>query len=178
MRIFAGEKKGHGIVVPNMEFRPTQGKVREALFNIIDPAGMSVLDLYTGSGAIGLEALSHGAASVTFVDIDRRAVSAVSESLMKLGYDGRGRVVRSNAVRFIASPSGPYDLIYADPPYDTDDLAEILKRVRENGLLTDSGVFVLEMSRHAEHSADALEEKAYDVRRYGKAVLAFFRKAP
>ncbi|MEK6793895.1 MAG: 16S rRNA (guanine(966)-N(2))-methyltransferase RsmD [Spirochaetota bacterium] len=175
MRIFAGEKKGHSIVVPKMEFRPTQGKVREALFNIVDVDGMRMLDIYTGSGAIGLEALSHGAAQVTFVDIDKRAVIAISESLVKLGYTDRGHVIRNNSLRFLASPSGPYDIIYADPPYDTEDLPEILSRVRGNGLLTDDGILVIEMNRRA---ASVIESEAYDLRRYGKALLAFFRKAP
>ena len=97
--------------------RPTADKVREALFSILGPVeGLRVLDLFAGSGALGIEALSRGAAAATFVDSSPKAVSAVRRNLEEMGAEGE--VVRRDVLRWLASAGGPYDLVFADPPYD------------------------------------------------------------
>ncbi len=109
------------------ETRPTADRVRQATFNALESRGAvlgaTVLDLFAGSGALGIEALSRGAAHVTFVDADRRAVDAVVANLAGTGIDDdptRAEVVRAEAADYLATHSGPWDLVLLDPPYATD----------------------------------------------------------
>src|SRR6266536_5635639 len=121
MRIIAGSRKGARIFAPKgRETRPTGDRVREAAFNLIGPGGAedaAVLDLFAGSGAMGLEALSRGAASATFVESDREACRTISRNLEKLGLTG-ARVVQQDVVRFLSTAQRRYHLVLIDPPYD------------------------------------------------------------
>ncbi len=119
MRIIAGSRKGHRIAAPRGDnTRPTGDRVREALFNMLGPLdGASVADLFAGSGALGIEALSRGAAVATFVESDPPAVAAIRENLAVLGADGQVR--HQDALAFLASAEGRFDLVLADPPYDS-----------------------------------------------------------
>src|ERR687888_2389272 len=112
MRIIAGSRKGARIFAPKgVETRPTGDRVREAAFNLIGPVeDAAVLDLFAGSGAMGLEALSRGAASATFVESDREACRTISRNLEKLGLTG-ARVVQQTAERFLATTDRTYDLV-------------------------------------------------------------------
>jgi 16S rRNA (guanine966-N2)-methyltransferase len=121
LRIIAGSRKGARIFAPKgLEVRPTGDRVREAVFNLIGPVdGADVLDLFAGSGAMGLEALSRGAASAVFVDSDRAAAETILRNLDKLGLEG-ARVYREDAGRRLASDAAAgrrYDLVLVDPPY-------------------------------------------------------------
>jgi 16S rRNA (guanine966-N2)-methyltransferase len=121
MRIIAGSRKGARIFAPRgRDTRPTGERVREAVFNLIGPVeGLHVLDLYAGSGAMGLEALSRGAASATFVEGDRAAAETIVRNLDKLGLAG-ATVLREDAVRRLAADATSgrrYDLVLIDPPY-------------------------------------------------------------
>ena len=119
MRVVAGELGGRRLhAPPGARTRPTADRVREALFSMLgDVSGARVLDLYAGSGALGIEALSRGAASAVFVERDSRAAAAVERNLASLGVEGR--VVRQDALRFLARGEGPFDLVLCDPPYDS-----------------------------------------------------------
>jgi 16S rRNA (guanine966-N2)-methyltransferase len=119
LRIVAGEHRGRRIGVPaGSSIRPTADRVREALFSILgDVGGLRVLDLFAGSGALGIEALSRGAATAVFVDEDRAAAEAVRQNLAALGLEGA--VTRRDALGFLAASSGQYDLVFCDPPYDS-----------------------------------------------------------
>ena len=137
MRIIAGSRKGHTIFAPRgRDTRPTSDRVRENVFNIVAPwvEGARVLDLYAGSGAMGLEALSRGAAGVVFVEADRDAVRAIERNLDKLRLTG-ATVVRTEAMTGLAQEATAgrkYDLVLVDPPYamtDFDTLARYLPRV-------------------------------------------------
>jgi len=121
LRIIAGSRKGARIVAPSgLEVRPTGDRVREAVFNLIGPVdGADVLDLFAGTGALGLEALSRGAASAVFVDSDRVAAETIVRNVEKLGLEG-ARVYREDAARRLASDAASgrrYDLVLVDPPY-------------------------------------------------------------
>ena len=118
----AGAFKGRRLQAPaGGRTRPTADKVREALFSILgDVEGLSVLDLYAGSGALGIEALSRGAGSAVFVDSSARAVDAVRRNLSELGADGEVR--RADALRWLGRAQGTYDLVFVDPPYDSAPL--------------------------------------------------------
>jgi 16S rRNA (guanine966-N2)-methyltransferase len=119
LRVVAGAFKGRPLRAPRgARTRPTADRVREALFSILgDVAGARVLDLYAGSGALGIEALSRGAESATFVDKDPRALAAIRRNLEAVGAEGE--VKRRDALGFLAAAGGRYDLVLIDPPYDS-----------------------------------------------------------
>jgi 16S rRNA (guanine966-N2)-methyltransferase len=119
VRVVAGEFRGRRLAAPRgVRTRPTADRVREALFSMLgDVSGARVLDLYAGSGALGIEALSRGAGSAVFVDRDPRAVAAIERNLESLGLEQE--VLRQDAVRFLARAKGTFDLVFCDPPYDS-----------------------------------------------------------
>jgi 16S rRNA (guanine966-N2)-methyltransferase len=144
VRIVGGSHKGARIYAPKgRDTRPTSDRVREAIFAILGSVeGARVLDLFAGSGALGLEALSRGAASAVFVESDPVAVKAIERNLEKLGLEGR--IVRSDVVRDVARTDERYDVVFVDPPYEMVEslrmpLAEHLPRV-----LAEGGVVVFE----------------------------------
>ena len=119
MRVVAGEFRGRRLAAPRgIRTRPTADRVREALFSILgEVSGARVLDLYAGSGALGIEALSRGAESAVFVERDPRAVAAIERNLESLGL--KQTVLKQDAVRFMARGEGTFDLVFCDPPYDS-----------------------------------------------------------
>ncbi len=150
MRIIAGSRKGHTIQAPRgLDTRPTSDRVRENVFNILGPVdGATVLDLYAGSGAMGLEALSRGAAQAVFVDDDRDAVRAIERNLDKLRL--RGTVLCQDAVAVLASERRKYDLVLVDPPYAMyTELQPQLARYLP-AVLAGDGVLVLETDARVE----------------------------
>jgi 16S rRNA (guanine966-N2)-methyltransferase len=123
MRIIAGANKGRGLKAPKWDgLRPTSDKLRETLFNILSPHVMDarVLDVFAGTGAIALEALSRGAAAATCVEQDRRAAQLIEENRALCGEGNRCKIVRDSVERALARPvpGGPFDIIVLDPPYD------------------------------------------------------------
>ena len=175
MRIIAGSRKGHRIAAPKgLDTRPTGDRVREAAFNLIGPVdGASVLDLYAGSGAMGLEALSRGAESATFVESDRSAADAIKQNLDKLRLTG-ARIVREDAVRTLAaegSSGRKYDLVLVDPPYHLyPDLQPILARYLPR-VLAEHGLVVVETASRVEPD---LPLELRTSRAYGSARLTLF----
>jgi 16S rRNA (guanine966-N2)-methyltransferase len=119
VRIVAGEFRGRRLTAPRgVRTRPTADRVREALFSMLgDVTGAHVLDLYAGSGALGIEALSRGAESAVFVERDPRAVAAIERNLESLGL--QEEVLRQDVGRFLRRGSGTFDLVFCDPPYDS-----------------------------------------------------------
>jgi len=175
VRIVAGNRKGARIFAPKgRATRPTSDRVREALFSTIGPVeGAHVLDLFAGSGALGLEALSRGAAGAVFVDKDREAVRTIERNLDKLGLAG-ATVVRSDAIRFLAAEERRYDVVFVDPPYEMVEslrmpFAEHLPRVLAGG-----GLVVLET---ASGCVFDLPLPARDSRRYGSTLITIFEAA-
>ena len=120
MRVVAGEFRGRRLQAPRgRSTRPTADRVREALFSMLgDVSGARVLDLYAGSGALGIEALSRGAASAVFVERDAAAVAAIRRNLEAVGA-GAADVRRQDVLRFLAAAKDRFDLVFADPPYDS-----------------------------------------------------------
>jgi 16S rRNA (guanine966-N2)-methyltransferase len=172
VRIIAGTHRGQRIGAPKgRETRPTSDRVRESAFNLIGPVdGAEVLDLFAGSGAMGLEALSRGAARAVFVEKDRDACRVIGENLDKLGL--RATVLPMDAVRAVEQERRAFDLVLCDPPYDYDGskLAPHLA-----GLLTDDGVLVWESSsREPPPAAPGLSERT--TRKYGSARLTLLER--
>ena len=175
MRIVAGEHRGARIFAPKgRDTRPTSDRTREAAFNLIGPVdGATVLDLFAGSGAMGLEALSRGAASATFVENDREALRAIDRNLDKLRVTG-ARVVPRDALQALATERNTYDLILCDPPYgyaDHDRLAPYLVKA-----LAPEGLLVSETGAREEPEIQGLRVRTS--RTYGSARLTLFQHEP
>jgi len=171
VRIIAGTRKGHIIQAPpGRGTRPTSDRVRENVFNILGPVDDAVvLDLYAGSGAMGLEALSRGAAQAVFVERDPDALRAIERNLDKLRL--RGTVLRQDAVAVLAGENRKYDLVFVDPPYDLyPDLEPKLARYLPP-VLSDNAVVVVETDARVEPSLP-LEQRTS--RKYGSARVTVY----
>lgn len=186
-RIVAGAARGRRLVVPAGDAtRPTSDRAREGLFSSLAAtlgafAGIRVLDLYAGSGALGLEALSRGVAHVTFVESGQPALKAIRANLGTVGVAG-GVVVADRVERFLAGPVpvSPFDVVLADPPYavSESDLQAVLALLAQRGWLVAGGLVVVERSSRggALSWPDGIE--ADRERRYGEATLWYGRRAP
>jgi 16S rRNA (guanine966-N2)-methyltransferase len=171
VRIVGGSRKGARIFAPKgASTRPTSDRVREAVFAILGPVeGARVLDLFAGSGALGLEALSRGAATATFVETEPAARKIIERNLEKLGLEGE--IVRTDAARFVARTDERYDVIFVDPPYEMVEslrmpLAEHLPRV-----LAEGGCVVFETAAAVEPD---LPLRVRSTRRHGSTQLTVF----
>lgn len=192
MRISGGALRGRRIWAPHGQTtRPTTDMVRQALFNIMGPPepDAQVLDLYAGSGALGLEALSRGAGSVVFVEQDPRACQSLRRNLSELGLDARARVLLKPVDRALsllaAEGAGPFRLIFADPPYGKGLGVALLTLLGQEGgsaqaLLDPSAVVVLE---HAQDRGGSDRPGArygglwqFDQRTYGQTGLSFYAR--
>ena len=163
LRIVAGQYGGRWIQAPTgSKTRPTSEMVRESLFNIIrnEIPGKTFLDLFSGSGAIGTEALSRGAKMVVFAEWDRDCCALIRKNLMALGVEKeRWQVVKVNIMRQLRQSAekksnaqwmpekNAYDIVFADPPYDLDGLCDLPKLISAGAFLTENGIFILEHNR-------------------------------
>jgi len=183
MRVTGGENAGRTLKVPKSgAIRPTQDRVREALFSILMPelSGAAFLDLFAGTGAVGLEALSRGAASATFVEQHRAHLAVLKENLAALAPAGRpAQVVAADAYRFLETYAGPgFTLAFADPPYALGEergYAAVLETLRARNVVRAGGLFVAEMT--AVQKAE--ETPGWDLlrdRTYGKTRLCIWRR--
>lgn len=176
MRILQGKWQGRLIPFPQgAPTRPLTEKAREALFNILSHrsplAGASVIDLFAGSGSVGLEFLSRGARFVRFVEKDPQAVRHLQRLLAEWGAQGCSQVIYSDVRRYLEGPVEPADYIFAGPPFRYWEKRTILERVFERGWLTPQGVFILEhpvYERYDDHPAFWRQEK------YVASRLSFF----
>lgn len=180
MRVIAGEAKGHPIrSLKGGKLRPTSDRVRESLFDRLGKrvVGAAVLDLFAGSGSLGIEALSRGAARATFVENHHRAVEVIQENLGHTKLDPRGVVVESSVRRFLAKPpKEPFDIVFLDPPYDEGLPRVTLMMITMSGFLNPSGLVVLETaSRYLPLDAPAGLKVAGEFR-YGETTLVFLEE--
>ncbi len=183
MRIIAGKAGRMAIKVPGAVTRPSSDFLRQAIFSILGGRveRARVLDLYAGSGAIGLEALSRGAASCVFVDSQRQACTAISDNLARTRLDG-GRVVKADALGFLGRDSASYDLIFADPPYwkhhgDANHVGTLLLSGRLGPRLAPAAWFVAEVASRQQSPA-APGFTLSDRREYGGSALLFYLSDP
>jgi len=176
MRIIAGQFRGHGLISPDgHETRPSTGRTRESLFSLVDARmyleGAEVLDLFAGTGALGLEAISRGAALVTFVEEDPDVLDLARRNAEKLGVEDQCIFIPGDAVEYLRRYSGPkLDLIMADPPYKLEAMREMPDLALPH--LNDDGVLTLEHSTH-----DWFDEHPHLMtsRQYGRTVVSLFR---
>ncbi|MFP3941613.1 MAG: 16S rRNA (guanine(966)-N(2))-methyltransferase RsmD [Thermoanaerobaculia bacterium] len=181
VRVTGGAHKGHGLSVPPGA-RPTEGRVREALFSIWrEPLaeGARLLDLFAGSGAVGLEAAGRGALRVVCVEANRRAFSALQGNRDRLGealVELRRLELPGGLRELAASEAGAFDLVFADPPYRFAAYRELLERAAP--LLAEHGEMAVEHSARVPVPEEARGLIRVDQRRYGESALSFYRRAP
>jgi 16S rRNA (guanine966-N2)-methyltransferase len=186
MRITGGEFGGRNLKVPKSDaIRPTQDRVREALFNMIqfEVPGSDFLDLFAGSGAVGIEALSRGAKSATFVESNRRHMPVLLENLRLVSPAGGPQLnfstVLADVYRWIASYSGPgFSIAFADPPYALGEergYASVLATLAERGVVRPGGLFIAEMTAVQKAEETPGWELVRD-RTYGKTRLCLWRR--
>jgi 16S rRNA (guanine966-N2)-methyltransferase len=170
MRIVGGEWRGRTIKAPRGSLvRPTLDRVREAWMSIVQTSlpGASVLDLFAGSGALGIEALSRGASSAEFVDSDSRSLTVLRSNLEQLHAGSRATVTRADALQFVASlPTDAYDVVFADPPYATDACVQLAERWLKSPFSRVIGI---------EHARSVAMPAGGDTRRYGDSGVTFYR---
>lgn len=179
MRVVSGLVKGRRIFAPSgLALRPTPNKVRAALFNILSDhiVGASFLDLYAGTGAVGIEALSRGAEFVTFVEQDPRHLQYLEKNIAACGFSEKSRVARLAVDHFLNGRIQPFDLIFLDPPYSSGELEKILPRIWEGDMMADKAQLVVEHF-HKQVLPQATGKiqflKKY---RYGETILSFYGK--
>lgn len=159
--------------------RPTSDRAREALFNILSLKiyGARVLDLFAGSGALGIESLSRGAREAVFNDFSKDSIAIVKKNLtaLKIAVNGEeSKVMQSDYLACLEMARGQFDLIFIDPPYRFDYGEKALKKIVQKGLLSENGIAVYERDIPFDGEIEGLEK--YDERKYGKAYLTFFKR--
>lgn len=182
MRIIGGEFRSRIISMPKgVDIRPTQDKVREAIFNLLgDISGKEMLELFAGSGAFGIEALSRGAGHVTFVDNNFRCAATIRANIESLGIDmARYDIIRANALRALpalAKKNGRFDIIFLDPPYYQDLAKKCLINMDACDILSPIGLVLVEHFKKDIIQSDLKTLILREERRYGDVVISIYRR--
>ena len=179
MRVITGKARGINLKTPEgLQTRPTADRVKEALFSIIqfDIPGARVLDLFGGTGQLGIEALSRGAKSATFVDASNTACNLIRENLRRTRLQEEGRVICSDYLAFLGRCSEKFDIIFLDPPYAEVFLENALNRIVEIDILQSGGIIITERPLEKELSMDFAGYSRSKDYKYGKVLLTIYRK--
>lgn len=177
MRIITGKFKGRTIPVPKTGLlRPTSDRAKEALFSVIDARtyfdGTRVLDLFAGSGSLGLEAISRGAASCLFVDIEPNHTKHIEKLAHQFGIEDQIRTLTMEVEPFLQTNAGAFDFIFCDPPYDYYDMPGLVETVLSDEWLKEDGWFILEHDKT--HDFEPHEHCVFS-KAYGRTVVAIFK---
>lgn len=176
MRVITGTARGRKLIAPEgLETRPTSDMAKEALFSIIqfEVEGAMVLDLFAGSGQLGIEALSRGARGAVFIDTSREAQKAIMQNLEQTGLKSSARVAMMDAQSFLKSAKDTFDIALLDPPYNKGLIAEVLPLLSER--MAKSGIIICETQRDEQLPPSAGSFKLVKEYRYGKAKLTTYR---
>lgn len=186
MRVVAGTQKGRDIKNPQRwDCRPTSARVREALFSILSAhvAGARVLDLYAGTGAIGIESLSRGARHVVFVENQAKTAWLLRDNIERCGYTRQCVVLTRNVETFLTAPPAwheplAFDIVFADPPYQRTDLTKFLERLSLSGTLAPDGRAILEHETRRPVPTRVGSLTQTRQARYGDTTLTFYQRRP
>ncbi len=177
MRVITGEARGRKLVtLEGEDVRPTTDRVKEGMFNIIqfDVEGANVLDLFAGSGQLGIEALSRGAKHCTFIDSANRSIEVVKQNLKSVGFEKRASVFCGDSKMYIGLSKDKFDIAIIDPPYNKNIIDAVLPSVVEK--MTDYGVIICESALDEVLPQSAGEFSIHREYRYGKIKLTVYRK--
>ena len=179
MRVIAGRARGRGLKSPRDSTRPTTGLVRGAIFSILQPMvsnSRRVLDLYAGSGALGIEALSRGAGWVDFVEHDPRCCGVIKENLKRTGFTSQAKVYRCSVNKALSMLSGVYDIVLLDPPYSDPSLVDTLSNLFGSQLIGAGSTVVVQCSSHQTLPADIAHFHLIKSRYYGDTCLSIYQQ--
>lgn len=178
MRIISGTRRGRKLTeLTGNDIRPTTDRVRESIFNLIREyvAEAAVLDLFAGSGALSLEALSRGADRAVCIDIDKRSAAVVADNAERLGFSDRVCIKVCSAQDYLDTADGSFDIIFLDPPYNKGFISPVLADICRKGILSASGIIVLESDGTDEHGeADGLS--VIKQRKYGRTFVTIYQR--
>lgn len=180
MRVITGTARGRKLkTLEGLDTRPTTDMVKESVFNIIqfDVEGRRFLDLFAGTGQMGIEALSRGAKYATFVDQGKAAVTCIRENVKLTGFADSCEIMQTDAMAFITR-CGKYDVVFLDPPYKSNLLDKVLARIAEFDILTDGGIIVCESPVEKELPELPVPYKLKKNYRYGKIKISVFTREP
>ncbi len=178
MRVISGSARGRKLIAPpGLDTRPTTDRVKESIFNIISPylPAKSVLDLFSGSGALGVEALSRGSEHAVFVECDKAALDITRKNLELARVADRAEVIFGDSLAFLSRAVGQFDIIFLDPPYNTGLLTDAIRKIAENNLLSEGGIIVAE----SEYLGEEPSGTDFDIikrAKYGKTTVFVLRK--
>ena len=183
MRIIGGLARGTKLyTLDGLNTRPTLDRVRESLFNIIQNniRDSIVLDLFAGSGAIGLESISRGAKKAILCDKNKQAIGIINKNVKKLRVEGKVQILCIDYEKFLKNTQEKFDFIYIDPPYNTNFISNSIKIINDRNLLAEDGIIIAETDEE-ERIKDEIDKlkisiNIYDTRKYGRARLIFMRK--
>lgn len=185
MRIISGSARGRRLLSPkDSRVRPTADRVKGSLFNIMQVllasfAGFRVLDIFAGTGNLGLEALSRGAASAVFIDSHKESAALVEKNLKLLGFGDRGRVLEREALpalRSLEKRETPFNLVFVDPPYRQGLAEKVLEFLATSALIDARSLVVVELSSRELLPTEFGALREFDRRVYGDTAVAFFRR--
>mgnify|MGYP003334215769 CR=1 FL=1 len=180
MRIITGKLKGRRINIPKgFDVRPTTDRTKESIFNKIEVykyiEGSKVLDLFGGSGSLGFEAISRGAKSVTFVDINPKNIALIEKTASEFDVDAQVRTAVSDVQRFVGGMAVPFDFIFCDPPYNYEWMEEMIESILSENWLTEEGWFILEHDKYHNYKE---HPHCFFSKAYGRTTVSIFEKHP
>ncbi|MGM0395817.1 MAG: 16S rRNA (guanine(966)-N(2))-methyltransferase RsmD [Bacillota bacterium] len=182
MRVISGSRKGHKLIAPKgNSVRPTEDRVKESMFNIISPLKVDsvVVDLFAGSGGIGIEFLSRGSRKAYFIDKDPESIKTIKKNLVHTKLIDKAEIVRGDARAFIKQlkPGEPWiDYIFIDPPYaDVELFHKILSLVAEQRILSPDGIIIVEHDKSLQLKKRYSDIEIFDIRNYGSKEMTYYR---
>jgi|SRR5699024_157522 len=176
MRVITGKLKGRTIyTVPSSDTRPTSDKIKEAIFHVIGPYfdGGQGLDLYAGSGSLGIEVISRGIDSVTFIDRSNEALKTIRKNIRHLQLEKNSQVFRNYALRaldILAKQNRTFDIIFIDPPYESKEYTKVLKRIQQVGIINAGGYVYVEHPPNKDFIYDESFYTTFFTREYSKEI--------
>lgn len=178
MRVISGKVRGLKLDCPQgIETRPTLDRVKEAVFSMLLPyiVDSSVLDLYAGSGALGIEALSRGADSAVFIDDNEAACNCIESNLSKSKFDVQSKVIKTSAENFLKSTDKKFDIIFLDPPYSKNMYSKALKLIRDYNVLSANGIILVEWDYEIGFTKDLSDFVVVKEKKYGRVGVSVLK---
>lgn len=181
MRIIGGNSRGTKLyTLEGLNTRPTLDRVKESMFNILQNniRDKIVLDLFAGSGAIGLEFISRGAKKAFLCEKEKKAIEIINKNVQKMHVENKVKIAFMDFAKFLETANDKYDLIFLDPPYETNFISKSTELIIEKNLINDDGIIIAETDQEERVIKELknIKIEIFDIRKYGRAKLIFMRK--